>query len=120
MKNILIILILALTFIHGVNAGKIIGTIDSTKNESMPPMPILIDLANGPGEPIPVDPAEGPLDRELESENELMPISVDQADGSMNLELIAMNSSSKYLEPKLRQYNYAYICITSHNSDSRC
>ena len=88
MKNLPTILILALAFIHGVNAGKISGTMDSTEDGSMPPMLI---------------PGDGPLgeeERELESGAGQISIPVDQADGPMNFELIAMNSSSKYLEAK--------------------
>ena len=88
MKNLPTILILALAFIHGVNAGKIGGTMDSREDGSMSPMPI---------------PGDGPLeegDRELESGAGQMSIPIDQADGPMNFELIAMNSSSKYLEAK--------------------
>ena len=47
MKNLPTILILALAFIHGVNAGKISGSIDSREDEP----------ANGPGDglmPIPL------------------------------------------------------------------
>ena len=45
MKNLPTILILALAFIHGVNAGKIGGTMDSREDGPMLPIP-----ANGPGE----------------------------------------------------------------------
>ena len=54
MKNLPTILILALAFIHGSNAGKISGSMDSTEDES----------ANGPGDglmPIPVDLASLPI-----------------------------------------------------------
>ena len=65
MKSLPTILILALAFIHGVNAGKISGTMDSTEDEPMPPMQI---PANGAGDglmPIPVDTEDGILDRKL-------------------------------------------------------
>ena len=91
MKNLPTILILALAFIHGVNAGKIGGTMDSREDGSMLPMP-----------------GDGPLEegeRELESGAGQMSIPIDQADGPMNFELIAMNSSSsKYLEAENTDY----------------
>ena len=48
MKNLPTILILALAFIHGVNAGKISGTLNSTEDDPMAPMSISVDPVDGP------------------------------------------------------------------------
>jgi hypothetical protein len=69
MKNMSlpIFLILALAFAHEANAGKIVGTLES---------------ANGP-----MVSQDGMMDRELESEDEAMPIPVDLANGPMDRQL---------------------------------
>ena len=73
MKNLPTILILALAFIHGVNAGKISGTLNSTEDDPMAPMPKPDDQANGPMDRENVaDSTQIAVNEQMDSPNALM------------------------------------------------
>ena len=83
MKNMSlpIFLILALAFAHEANAGKIVGTLESSNG----PMDRELE-SEDEAMPIPDDPANEPKDRELESEDGLI---------LMDRELVASSKYSK-------------------------